>query len=393
MVHECRGFAMSDWDVIVIGAGMAGVSLGAELAASERVLVLEQEFAPAFHATGRSAAIYTEAYGSHAIRCLTRASRGAFERMQDAWRAIDVFLVGTASQRERVAQFCQDVAAQAAGVQLVEGTAWERRLPLARKGMVQSAAWDSGARELDVAAIHQQFLVRLRAAGGQLRTDSRVTALESAGNGGWSVHTPSGVLRAAIVVNAAGAWADEVARMAGLGPLGLTPRRRSVCIVEPAQSIETAGWPMTVDIDETFYFKGESGALLCSPADETPSAPCDAQPEELDLALAIDRMQSLLDVDVRRIRQRWAGLRTFAPDRNPVLGRDPRLPSFFWCAGQGGYGIQTAPAMARLGAAWFRHEATPEDILAFGLQPDHVSVGRLLDLNARAGELGNREQR
>ena len=182
---------------------------------------------------------------------------------------------------------------------------------------------------------------------------------------------------APVVVNAAGAWADVVAELAGARPIGLQPMRRTALLVDPPEGVRIDDWPMVIDVEETFYFKPDAGLLLLSPADETPSPPCDAQPEALDVAVAIDRVQTATTLEVRRVRHRWAGLRSFVADRAPVAGWDPEAAGFFWLAGQGGYGIQTAPAMARTAAALLQNEALPGDLVDAGVDPRALSPERL----------------
>lgn len=375
---------MEHFDVAVIGAGMAGASLAYFLAPESRVVVLEQESEAGYHTTGRSAAIFVESYGNEVIRALTAEGRAFFDDppagFSDTplWRDIDLFLIGTAGQEEAVAALYDEVRHQAAGVEIADGALFEEYRPLARKGVVKSVLFDRGAKELDVAALHQGFLRGVTRAGGTVALDRRVTSLYHQG-ASWSIVTAAGTYSAGIVVDAAGAWADAIAEMAGLGALGLQPLRRTACLVDVPDGMPVDGWPMAIDVDETFYFKPESGRLLCSPADETPSAPCDAQADELDVAIAVDRMQTILDIDVNHIANKWAGLRTFAPDRTPVVGFDPRTDGFFWLAGQGGYGIQTAPALGRTAASLVLGNEIPPSVAARGVTGSRLSPERLVD--------------
>ena len=369
------------FDIAIIGAGIAGASLAATLAEGRRVLLLEQEGRPGYHTTGRSAAIYTETYGNAPIRALTAASRGFFETPprgfcdHPLWHPIDTFLIGTENQQEAVAALYAEVCS-APGVALVEGRDYEARMPLARPGVVRAAVRDGGSMALDVDALYRGWLRALAAQGARLLTDAPVTGLARKG-GTWRLKTPAGAFTAAVVVNAAGAWADAVAGMAGARAQGLVPLRRTICVVPTPGGVATEGWPMSVDVEENFYFKPESGGILCSPADETPSAPCDASPEEIDIAIGIDRVQSVIDLPVKRIASKWAGLRTFAPDRTPVVGFDPGVEGFFWLAGQGGYGIQTAPAMAAAAAGLIERGRLPDDLLARGLSEEVLAPGRV----------------
>ncbi|MCC2112587.1 MAG: FAD-binding oxidoreductase, partial [Hyphomicrobiales bacterium] len=370
-------------DIVVIGAGIAGASLGAMLAANHRVIVLERETRPDYHATGRSAAIFTEIYGNPVIRALTRASRSFFEAPPDGfaaaalWRGIETVMIGTAAQRQKVEAVFAEVSGNAPGVELMSGADYEALVPACRPGVIHSGVRDTRAQELDVAAIHQGFQRLLKTRGGEVVTRAEVTGLVRV-NGLWTVEAGADRWRAPVVVNAAGAWAGEVGVMAGAVPIAIAPLRRSVCVVDAPAGVDPGGWPMSVDVDEQFYFKPESGRLLCSPADETPSLPCDAQPEELDLAIAIDRIQKVIDLPVSRYASKWAGLRTFAPDRTPLVGFDPLASGFFWFAGQGGYGIQTAPAMAETGAALIDGSELPEHIVAEGVVEEDLAPGRFL---------------
>ncbi|MGI9168712.1 MAG: NAD(P)/FAD-dependent oxidoreductase, partial [Caulobacteraceae bacterium] len=258
----------------------------------------------------------------------------------------------------------------------VVGAAEARRLSLLlRRGYAAQALYEPDARDIDVDALHQGFLRRFREAGGRLFLGRGVTALDCRG-GRWRAETTAGDLDAPIVVDAAGAWAQAIGAMAGAAPVGLTPRRRTAVLVEGPEDPAIAASAMTIDIDETFYFKPDAGLLLLSPADETAVPAGDVQAEEIDIATAIDRVERATTLKVRRVRAKWAGLRVFTPDRAPVVGFDPTLRGFFWLAGQGGYGIQTAPAMGRLAAALVVGEAAPADLVDFGLDVGHLAPQR-----------------
>jgi D-arginine dehydrogenase len=227
-----------------------------------------------------------------------------------------------------------------------------RRVPILRPAAVAVGLFEAGAMDIDVDALHQGYLRGLKRRGGTLVVEAGVMGLERQ-SGVWTARTAAGDFVAPVVVDAAGAWADQLAVLAGARPVGLAPKRRTAAIVEGPPG-DIADWPMVVDARETIYFKPDAGRLLISPADETDSAPMDAYPEELDVAIAVDRLEALTTLEVHRVLHKWAGLRTFAPDRSPVCGYDPEVEGFFWLAGQGGYGIQTAPAMARLASALVR---------------------------------------
>ena len=333
-------------DIAIIGAGMAGASLAAELAGAARILILEAESQPGYHATGRSAAFWSESYGGPLIQPLTSASGPILAR--------DGFL------KPRGAIHLADAAGEAA---LVALRAAFRDVPLEPLDRAALAAaipglkpgWEHGLGEptcadIDVAGLHASCLGRARASGAQLVTDASLLRAEQDG-GRWRIETRAGRFEADLIVNAAGAWADEVAQRCGEKPLGIQPYRRTIVQLRVAPPVP-ADLPLIIDASELFYFKPEPGGRLwLSPHDETASAPCDCAPEEIDVALAIDRLQQVVDWRIEAVERKWAGLRSFAPDRLPVYGFAPGGDNFFWFAGQGGFGIQTAPAAAALGAA------------------------------------------
>jgi D-arginine dehydrogenase len=369
------------FDVLIIGAGIAGASLAASLPADLRVALIEREAHPGYHSTGRSAALFSQIYGAAPIRALSRASRaflfdpppGFAETPLVAPRG--ALYIARPDQRASFEAMAAlpDVAS---GVRIVDLAEARLLSPLLREGYLGHALFEEGARDIDVNALHQGYLRRFRANGGQLLLESDVSALESV-KSSWRARTPAGDIRSPVLVNAAGAWADHVGAMAGAALIGLTPRRRTAVLVEGGEEPQVAASAMTIDIDEQFYFKPDAGLLLLSPADETPVDACDAQPEEIDVAVAIERVEQATRLQVRRVRAKWAGLRSFVEDRCPVVGFDPDLPGFFWLAGQGGYGIQTAPAMGRLAAALIRGEAAPDDLLEFGLSLADIAPRRL----------------
>ena len=369
-------------DIIVIGGGMAGASVAAELAGDRRVLLLEAESRPGYHTTGRSAALFTVAYGPPVIRALSRASLPFFRKPESPFLAHPllkqrgVLFVARSDQADALAGLMTELGE---AVRPVDPAAAQARMPLLRQGHVAGAALDETAADIDVDALHQHCLKTLLARGGVVRTESGVTGLARVG-GDWLVETRTGRFRAAIVVNAAGAWADEIAAMAGVPRIGLVPKRRTAVLIDPPAGVlpdSPAVWPAVVDVEEQFYIKPDAGKLLISPADETPSAPCDAQPEEIDIAICIDRIETAFDISVRRIEHKWAGLRSFVADKAPVAGYAPDAPGFFWLAGQGGYGIQSAPALARAAAALVLGRALPDDIVAEGVEPSMLSAERL----------------
>ncbi len=368
-------------DFIVLGGGMAGAAAGYFLAEHGRVIVLERESAPGYHSTGRSAALYTETYGNAAIRALTVAS-GRFFRAPPAGfadvpllRPRGLMMIARASDGAR---FERDVAGGkrfAPNLRVLTRSEALALCPVLRDEWTAHAFLEPDAMDMDVHAIHQGFLRGLKAMGGSIVTDAAAQAI-TAGDDGWQVETRAGRYRAPILVNAAGAWADEVATLAGLPILGLTPKRRTAVIVE-VDPIPSPAWPMVVDIAETFYFKPESGRLLISPADEAMMSAADVQPDEIDIAEAVARVEAATRLTVRRVLRKWAGLRTFAPDRTLVIGPDALAPGFVWMAGQGGYGIQTAAAAGRAAATLVRGGALPSDLAELGLVAAELLPNRL----------------
>ena len=333
------------FDIAIIGAGMAGASFAAAVGDAARVVLLEAEAHPGYHSTGRSAAFWSESYGGPFVQPLTTASE-AFLREHGFLRPRG----GLHLAHEAGALAA--LAAEHAGTVRLEplGRAGiEARVPGVRPGW-DAALYEPTCTDIDVAALHAFYLAAAKRAGAVLLTDAALRAARREG-GAWRLDTAAGAVEADVLVNAAGAWADAVAEMAGVRPLGIRPYRRTVAQlrVDPPAP---ADLPLVMDAAETFYFKPEAGGRIwLSPQDETPCAAGDCAAEELDVAVAIDRLETVVNWKVLRVERAWAGLRSFAPDRLPVYGFDPRAPGFFWCAGQGGFGIQTAPAGSELAAA------------------------------------------
>lgn len=367
-------------DIVVIGAGIAGASAAAELARTHKVVVLEREAFPGMHSTGRSAALFSEIYGSGPIRALSRASRDFLYAPPAGFaetpivRQRGALHIASKSQMGELEAFCAlpDVAPAIRRLSAAEARA---QCSILRPEYVAGAALETGSADVDVDVLHQGWLRELKARGGQLIVESEVLRM-TPGRRGWRVDTPDLQIDAKVVINAAGAWADVIAGLAGVAPVGLEPRRRTALIVDAPADSGSDAWPMVIDIDEQFYFRPDAGALLLSPGDETPSVACDAQPEEWDIATAIDRVQIATTLEVRRVRRSWAGLRSFVADRNPVVGYAPDAPGFFWLAGQGGFGIQTAPAMGRLACALVQHEPVPDALARFGVDARDLDPAR-----------------
>jgi D-arginine dehydrogenase len=336
-------------------------------------MVLEQEEALAYHASGRSAAVFLESYGSPAIRALTRASRAELATVEpdgpQLLRPRPLLWVGSAAD----ASIVDELVATEPLLRPLDPDEARRYCAVLRPEWLAAAAIEDGAQDLDVAGLFDRYRQRARRAGAEIHSGARLQAAKRDGTG-WRLDTAAGEFSADVLVNAAGAWADVVAVAAGIAPIGLRPLRRTVAIVNsPAVQRD---WPLVNEVAEAFYFRPEGDALLLSPADETPSEPTDARAETEDVALALERVNEATTLDLRRVRTTWAGLRTFSPDRNPVVGPDPADPGFVWLVGQGGYGMQTAPAMARLAASLVRGEPTPPDLVAQGFDPAALSPAR-----------------
>jgi D-arginine dehydrogenase len=373
-------------DIAVIGGGMAGASLAAWVAeeGGAHVLLVEAEVTLAQHTTGRSAAAYLPNYGNTTVRALTVASWEHFvEISARAEHAVltprpALWLADHDGEAEaRIGAMLEDPGY--VSLEGLDGPGAVAVCPVLRPERVACAALDRSGQDIDVAAVHDHYVGRLRAAGGEVVPGERVAAIRS-GPAGWELTTNSGrSIVTAVVADAAGAWCDRVAEMAGLRPAGIVPHRRTIAVCRPTAPLDTTGWPLVVDVTEGYYFRPEGGLMLVSPADETPSEPCDARPDELDVALAIERVNERTTLGLRSVQSAWAGLRSFTADRTPVVGFDPSAEGFFWFGGQGGYGIQMAPALAELGAALLlgRPLAPGLDEVAAALVPGRgVVVGR-----------------
>lgn len=372
------------YDFIVVGAGIAGSSVAAELAQSGSVLVLEAETVPGYHSTGRSAAVFAQNYGSEAFRILTRASRTFFENPPEGFS--DNKLLGDRAGTLFVARHEQahDLDRLEASIRSVGGR-YERLsgssiielCPAIRADVVPHALYDPEDRDIDVASLHQGYLKKLRQRGGELITGAAVTSVMRK-RGYWEVYAKTVRYEGRKLINAAGAWGDVIAAMAGLKPIGLSPRRRTAITFAGPSTADASRWPMCMGVSEDFYFKPDAGMILASPANEDEMYPCDVQADELDVAICVDRIEMYTTLEVRRIASRWAGLRTFTVDRGPGIGPDPEDDDFIWCVGQGGYGIQSSPAVSRLCASFALGTPVPFDLSKLGLNAGSVSVARFL---------------
>ena len=369
-------------DFVVIGAGIAGASAAYELAGSGRVILLEREDAPGYHSSGRSAAVYTENYGNRIARALTRASRSFLDSPPAGFtehrllKPRGALFVATADEEDALVALVEEAGEIGVRVETVDGARARALVPVLRPEHVWAALFEPGSMDIDVHALQQGFLRGLIARGGELVVNAEAAAVERR-SGSWQVTTSVGRFTAPVLVNAAGAWADGIARLAGVRPLGLTPMRRTALTFDPPDGVDCTGWPVVIDVEEAFYFKPDAGRLMASPADVTPVAPADVRPEELDIAVCVDRVEKATTLKIRRITHKWAGLRTFAADKVPAVGPDPEAEGFFWVAGQGGYGIMTSPAMARATAALATGRDLPIELTAQGLEPENLLPARL----------------
>ncbi|MCW5749195.1 MAG: FAD-binding oxidoreductase [Alphaproteobacteria bacterium] len=375
--------SVTEVEFAIVGAGIAGVSCAYDLADGGTVAILEREHVPAYHTTGRSAALYTETYGNAAIRAITVAS-GIFYRRPPAGFA-DVPLlsprgalfIGTAERDAAMDAAHAEFHALVASVRRTGKAETLKLHPLLNPDAVAGGVYEPDAEDMDVAAIHGGFLKGARARGATLQLNAEVVGL-SRRAGKWHIALKGGdTVVATTVINAAGAWCDELAALAGAKPIGLVPKRRTAFTFDAPEGVDIHALPIVVDIDETFYFKPEVGQFLGSPADETPSPPCDAQPEELDIAIAVERIEAASSLRVRRIKNKWAGLRSFVADGDLVIGFDQACPGFFWLAAQGGYGIQSAAGASLLAASQIVGEPLPAELAAHGVDEAVLSPRRL----------------
>jgi D-arginine dehydrogenase len=359
-----------DFDVLVVGAGIAGASVAHFLAPHARVALLEREALAGMHTTGRSAAMFMESYGPAQVRALTRASRAFLEApFNDEGPLITprgALFIARVDQVNAVHALHQQLRGEGTRAMLLDSAAARACVPVLREEATALALLDDDSADIDVDRLHQRFLRGARQHGAPLFVNADVQAIVfSAGR--WQVSTSTQQFAAALLVNAAGAWADSVAALAGVAPLGLQPRRRSAFTFAPPVGSDVHSWPCIADIDETFYFKPEAGVLLGSPANADPVPPHDVVAEELDIATGIARIEAATTLTIRRPLRTWAGLRSFVPDGALVGGFDDAVPGFFWCCGQGGYGIQTSPAMGQACAARILGRPLPMHIADQGL--------------------------
>lgn len=379
-------------DFAIVGAGIAGASLAWALAPQASVLLLEAEAQPGMHSTGRSAAMFMESYGPPQARALTRASRGQLQAPAPGFASLPLVAPRGAlyaawqGQEDRLEALHAELVASGSAVQRLDAAATLARVPVLRAQGLLGAVWEAQALDIDVDALHQGFLRGARRAGAQLRSRARLHAARREG-AGWLLQLEDGTgaagaaggeapLRARVLVDAAGAWADEVAKRCGVAALGITPRRRSAFTFDAPQGVDVRNWPTTSAVSEDWYFKPEAGQLLGSPANADPVPAHDVLPEELDIALGIAAIERDTTLAIRRPRRSWAGLRSFTPDGEMAIGFDAREPRFFWLAGQGGWGIQSAFGAAQLAASLLLGNELPEALAAHGVLPSRMDPRR-----------------
>lgn len=373
---------MNQLDFIIIGAGIAGASTGYWLSRQGKVAVLEREEHAGYHSTGRSAALYTVAYGTPQVRALTGASRAFFDNPPEGFSEHPILtprgemVVDFSDDPDELRRQFDSARESVAEVQLLDADQACALVPVLRREKVFGAMLDPSAADIDTDALHQGYLRGIRRNGGAVHTGHDVQAIAREGDL-WRVTTGQGEFSAPVLVNAAGAWCDGLAALAGVRPLGLQPKRRAAFIFAAPEGVDSHAWPALVSLDESFYFKPDAGMLLGSPANADPVDAHDVQPEELDIALGIHQIEEHTHMSIRRPARTWAGLRSFFADGDLVAGYDDQAPGFFWVAGQGGYGIQTSAAMGEASASLILRQPLPEQLGRFGLTEAMLSPARL----------------
>ncbi|MBA4260780.1 MAG: FAD-dependent oxidoreductase [Comamonadaceae bacterium] len=371
----------TDTDFLILGAGIAGASVAHFLAPHGGCVMLERESQPGYHSTGRSAAQFIASYGPAQVRALSKASEPFFKNPPAGFAQAPLLTprglltVAGPDQMQHLDRAWATLAQTSPRGQRLSAAEALAMVPALRPEKVTAAIHEPDSFDMDVHAIHQGFLRGFRHAGGRLVCDAEVVAIGRRG-GRWHVHTAAGAEYAApVLINAAGAWCDAVAQLAGVPPIGLCPKRRTAFTFLPPVGTSTAHWPLLLAADESFYLKPDAGALLASPINADPTHPQDVQPEELDIALGLHAIETWTTLTPRPTHS-WAGLRSFVADGDLVGGFDAAAPGFFWCAAQGGYGIQTSAAMGEACAALARRLPLPGHISACGLTADMLSPAR-----------------
>ena len=369
-------------EFLIIGGGIAAASTAYWLSRNAQVLLLEQESQPGYHSTGRSAALFMESYGTSQVRALTMASRAFLQAPPAGFSDHPLLtprgamMVAEHGQDEMLSSHWDVLRLVTQKGRLLNTQEACEFLPVLRSEKILGGIYEPDASDMDVHSIHQGYLRGAKKNGAQLICDAQVIQIQLNGKV-WHVHAGGQRYETRVLINAAGAWADAVAELSGVRPIGLVPKRRSALIFEPPTGLNCGAWPMVAGIDESWYIKPDAGKLLGSPANADPVAPHDVQPEELDIAMAIDRIQTMTTLEIRRPIRTWAGLRSFVTDGDLVAGFDPQVENFFWIAAQGGYGIQTSAAMGECCAALVRHQELPSHTTSHGLTQIKLSPQRL----------------
>ena len=369
-------------DFLIIGSGMAGMSAAYRLSRYGKVTVLEKESLLGYHTTGRSAAFFTENYGNKTIRSITKASRFFLENPPSCFNNVELMtqyggslFIANKNQSNLVDKELNYAKSVSANVFEIDIKEVLNMVPIIREEYINRALHEPDSKVMDVDLIHQGFARGLKENNGEILFNSEVVNIVKK-HGLWNVKTKNNEFMSPIIINAAGAWCDEIAILAECNPLNLSPKRRTVIIFENLSNLNTSEWPVVIDIEDNFYFKSEAGKILASPADETDSPPCDSQPEELDIALTIDRIENATNFKINKIDHKWAGLRSFFPDRTPVVGEDPKMSGFYWLAGQGGYGIQTSPGISKIIECLITGKKWPAYLSNYAITPETLSPRR-----------------
>ncbi len=373
-------------DFIIIGGGIAGASAGYELREMGKVIILEKESQPGYHTTGRSAAIFQKGYngGDPVLYALVRASEDFLRNPPHGFTSHpllsprDLFYITTKENTAHLDRLQDNLSRINVGITLLDHKETKRALPHIADEYQDSALMEQDVADIDVSALHEGYLRAIKSSGGKIISNAEVTSL-CRQKGHWHVTSAQGDFCARVIINAAGAWVDQIAEMANISPVNIQPLRRTMALIDTPLDIQPAknDWPIVMDAAEKFYFKPDSGKILITPADQKLTVPCDAQPEEIDIAHAAQCLEKATNSTVNKIDHSWAGLRNHVADGHPVVGFDPQNGGFFWLAGQGGFGIKTAPAMGRITAALIAGRSLPQDILDLGLKEDQICVGRL----------------
>ena len=381
MTNLKESSSKSSYDVAIVGAGLAGASAAYHLGGHCRVVLIEQEAQPGYHSSGRSAAVLLPGYGGPMARALTRASvefltHPPFDFGNALIAARGAIFLASQGQLDLLDRWRPDAGTSTFTARPLSAREATERVPILETERIAGALWLPDVQDIDAAAMLQGFLRGFKARSGTLLLNARVGEIRRA-NGLWVLGTEAGAVNAKTVINAAGAWADPIAVLAGIAPRGLEPTRRTMVMVAAPPDINCRGWPLVSDAAEMFYFKPDAGRLVVSPGDRSPVAAQDVQPDEWDVAVAVERLEAATSLRVRRIEHKWAGLRTFAPDGEPVIGFDPLAPDFIWAAGLGGFGVQTAFAVGRCCEALLCRDDLCAELESLGVDLAKLSPARL----------------